>query len=73
MGGKLETAFFAFGECDIVVIVELPNNATVPALSVAASATGAFKSIRTTPLMTVDEGIEMMRKASGIGYRPPGG
>jgi len=29
-------------------------------------------SFETTPLMTAEEGMEMMRKAGGAGYRPPG-
>jgi hypothetical protein len=37
----------------------------------AASAGGAVKAVKTTPLMTIDEGMEAMRKASGVGYRPP--
>ena len=56
-----------------MAIAEFPDNVSVAAFSVAASAGGAVKSIKTTPLMTADEGIEMMRKAAGSGYRPPGG
>jgi hypothetical protein len=38
----------------------------------AASAGGAVKATKTTPLMTMEEGIEAMRKAGTAGYRPPG-
>jgi hypothetical protein len=29
--------------------------------------------IKTTPLLTVEDGIAAMQKAAGAGYRPPGG
>ncbi len=73
LGGRIESFYYAFGEYDIVAIAEFPDNVSVAAFSVAASAGGSVKAIKTTPLMTVDEGIEMMRKAAGSGYRPPGG
>ena len=73
LGGRIESFYYAFGENDIVAIVEFPDNISVAAFSVAASAGGAVTSIKTTPLMTVDEGMEMLRKAAGSSYRPPGG
>lgn len=73
LGGSIENAFYAFGEYDILAIVQFPDNASAGAFSVAASAGGAAHSIKTTPLMTIDEGMEMMRKAAGAGYRAPGG
>ena len=73
LGGRIESAYFAFGEYDVVVIAEFPDNVSAAAISVALNAGGAFKSAKTTPLMTMEEGIEVMRKAGGTGYRPPGG
>ena len=73
LGGRIESAYFAFGEYDVVVITEFPDNVSAAAISVALNAGGAFKSAKTTPLMTMEEGIEVMRKAGGTGYRPPGG
>ena len=72
LGGSIEIAYLAFGDQDVVLICQFPDNVSAGALSVAAAAGGGVKSIRTTPLMTVDEGMEMMRKAAGSGYRPPG-
>jgi len=73
LGGRIESAYFAFGEYDVVVITEFPDNVSAAAISVALNAGGAFKSAKTTPLMTMQEGIEVMRKAGGTGYHPPGG
>jgi uncharacterized protein with GYD domain len=54
------------------VIFEMPDNVSMAAFALAAAAGGAVKAVKTTPLMTIEEGIEAMRKASGTGYRPPG-
>ena len=72
LGGSIESAYYTFGEYDIMAIIQFPDNESAAAFSLAASAGGATKAIRTTPLMTVEEGIEAMRKAGGSSYRPPG-
>jgi hypothetical protein len=33
---------------------------------------GAMKTGKTMVLMSIEDGIETMRRASGTGYRPPG-
>jgi uncharacterized protein with GYD domain len=71
LGGKLTQAWFAFGEYDIVGIMDLPDNVAAAAFAFAASAGGAIKSVKTTPLMSVADGIEALKKAAEIGYRPP--
>jgi uncharacterized protein with GYD domain len=73
LGGKFEHAWLAFGEYDIIGVVELPDNTNAAAFAMAAAAGGALKAFKTTPLLSVDEGVEAMRKAQGAGYRPPGG
>ncbi len=72
MGGKLEAFYFAFGDYDVVALVDMPDNVSMVALSMAASAAGAVR-IKTTPLMTMEEAMDALRKASGTGYRPPAG
>lgn len=54
VGGKLECVYYALGEYDVVVIVDLPDNVAASALSLAASATGLVRT-RTTALLTVEE------------------
>jgi uncharacterized protein with GYD domain len=71
LGGKLGNGWLAFGEYDIVAILQMPDNVSAAAFSIAASAGGAVKTIKTTPLMTTEEGIAAMKKASGAGYRAP--
>ena len=72
-GGKIETAYYTFGEYDLVAIIEFPDNVSAASFSLAASAGGAVSAIRTTPLLTLDQGIEAMKKAAASTYKPPGG
>ena len=72
LGGKLVGAWFAFGEHDVVLICDMPDNASAAAVSMAAAAGGAVKAVKTTPLMTVAEAIEALKLAANAGYRPPG-
>ena len=71
-GGKLISFFYSFGSDDFVLIVELPNNYAAAAIPMALASSGALQNLRTTPLLTVKEATESMRKARGIFYRPPG-
>jgi uncharacterized protein with GYD domain len=72
LGGKLEALYYCFGEDDFVVIVECPDNVTGAALSVAVGATGRYRNLRSTVLMTTKEGTEVMRKAGQVRFRPAG-
>ena len=71
LGGRVVNAYFAFGDYDFVLITELPDNVSAAALAIAASAGGACKSVKTTPLMEAAEGLEALRKAATSGYRAP--
>jgi len=71
LGGKLVSFYMSFGEYDALVIAEMPDNVSAAGVSIAAAAGGAVKAIKTTPLMTVQESMEAMRKAGQAGYRPP--
>ena len=51
----------------------MPDNTRVASALMAAASSGALKSLKTTPLMTWEEGLEAMRGASDVVYRPPGG
>jgi uncharacterized protein with GYD domain len=71
LGGKILHGWFAFGDYDLVTIVEMPTNVEAAAFSLAASAGGAVRAIKTTPLMTTAEGIEALKKAATSGYKAP--
>ena len=71
MGGTLVAGYLAFGEYDTVGIVELPDNEAAAAFAMAASAGGALKALKTTPLLSTQEGLGAAAKAGTIAYRPP--
>jgi uncharacterized protein with GYD domain len=73
LGGTLEQLYFAFGEYDVVGLIDMPDNVDAAAFAVAVAATGSVKAFKTTPLLSVDESMEAMRKAGKTGYKPPRG
>lgn len=72
LGGKLHGFWYGFGEYDGYVLIEAPTNVAAAAFSVGIAAGGALRSAETTPLLTVEETIEMLKKAQELPYRSPG-
>ena len=70
LGGKIETAWFAFGEYDVILVSELPDNVSAAAISIAFAGGGACKAVQTTPLMSPEEAVQAFKKAGECGYRP---
>ncbi len=71
MGGKMHSFDYCFGDYDLVVIAELPDNVSMAALAMAVSAGGAVGGFKTTVLLSAEEALEAMRKAGSVAYRPP--
>jgi len=69
VGGKVEAFYFAFGETDLFVIAEAPDNVTMAALSLIVNAAGT-STVNVTVLMTAEE-IDAATKKTAT-YRPPG-
>jgi hypothetical protein len=55
----------------LLVICEMPDNVSAAALSMAISAGGAIKAVKTAPLMTFEDGLEALRQAKAAEYVPP--
>jgi uncharacterized protein with GYD domain len=72
LGGSMVNSWFAFGDHDIVLLAEFPDNVSAASFAVAAMAGGGLRSIKTTPLLELPEGREVMKRAAKSGYRPPG-
>jgi uncharacterized protein with GYD domain len=67
--GRVEAFYYAFGNDDVVAIVDLPSSIAAAALGLSISGSGAVH-VRTTPLLTVedvDQALEIKTK-----YRAPG-
>jgi uncharacterized protein with GYD domain len=71
-GVTIEHAWYSFGEYDLVMICQAPGNAEAAGAVLAAASGGAIKSNKTTPLLSIEEGMQAMRTANQIAYRPPG-
>jgi len=72
VGGKLHGFWYAFGEHDGYNLWEAPDNVSMAATAIAISGGGALSAFQTTVLLTVEETLAALQKASSIGYRPPG-
>ncbi|MDA9508783.1 GYD family protein [Bradyrhizobium sp. CCBAU 11386] len=72
VGGTLRGFWYAFGDHDGYTLWEAPDNVSMAATALAIGAGGALSSIQTTVLMTVEETLAALNKASSIKYRPPG-
>src|SRR5437870_1634077 len=62
LGGSVVDGWLTFGDYDVLVICQLPDNVSATALSMAISAGGAVRSVKTTPLVTFDEGLMLSRR-----------
>ncbi|MDE2614428.1 MAG: GYD domain-containing protein [Burkholderiales bacterium] len=69
LGGRLESFYFAFGDTDAYVLADMPDHASVAAITLALAASGATTS-RTTVLLTPEEMDQATRKSPA--YRAPG-
>ena len=71
VGGKLEAYYYAFGEDDVISILDMPDNATAAATSLAVSASGAVRC-SITVLLTPEEVDRAAKIATTGNYRAPG-
>jgi uncharacterized protein with GYD domain len=69
VGGTLEAFYFAFGENDALVIVDMPDNASAAAVSMALAGSGAVTG-KTTVLLTPEEIDAAVKKTPT--YTAPG-
>jgi uncharacterized protein with GYD domain len=69
LGGRLESYYFAFGEDDVVGILDLPDQVSMAAVNMTVGATGLVNT-KTTVLLTPEEVDEAARKS--VSFRGPG-
>jgi len=68
-GGKLEAVYFALGDVDVYIVVELPDTISAAAISLAVNQSG-FIATKTIALMSVEEMDRAAKMA--VEFRPPG-
>jgi len=69
VGGTVEAFYFAFGDSDVYVLIDVPDAAAAAAVSMTTTASGAVR-VNTTVLITPEEMDEVRSKS--VQYRPPG-
>lgn len=69
LGGAVEVFYYVFGDRDVVIIGELPDNATAAALAMKVNAAGVT-TCKTAVLLTAQD-IDLAVTKTGR-YRPPG-
>lgn len=72
VGGTLHGFWYAFGDHDAFIVWEAPDNVAMAAAALAITAGGALSSLQTTTLVSVEETLQALKKASAIDYRAPG-
>ena len=70
LGAKILVGGYPFGEYDVLVVLEAPDDTTAASVALAVAAGGAVKSAKTTRLLSGQEWIESLRKAHGSQYQP---
>jgi uncharacterized protein with GYD domain len=62
LGAKIVVAGFPFGEYDVLVVYEAPDDMTAASVAMAIAAAGEVKSGKTTRLLSGKEWLESLRK-----------
>ena len=69
LGGSVESFYYALGEDDLYIILDLPSISDMAAVNMAVTASGGAM-FNTVPLLEAEEIDEATAKA--VQYRPPG-
>ena len=72
IGAKILAAGYPFGQYDVIVIYEAPNDTAAASLALAVAAGGAVKTAKTTKLLSGQEWIASLTGAQKVApqYRP---
>jgi len=69
-GGSLIAGGYPFGEYDVLVLIEAPDETVMASIALSVAAGGAVKKAKTTRLLNGQEWVESLRKAQGSAYQP---
>jgi len=71
-GAKVLASGYPFGEYDVLVVYEAPDDVAAASIALAIGGGGAVKSARTTRLLSGQEWVESLRRAQGVAaqYQP---
>ena len=66
-GGEVLHAWVAFGEYDLIAVVEMPDNESMAAYVLAMTARGNYSAGKTTILLGADETKRALQRAGASG------
>jgi uncharacterized protein with GYD domain len=69
VGAKIVVAAFPFGEYDLLIVYEAPDDMTAASVAMAVAAAGEVKSGKTTRLLSGHEWLESLRKRRVVTMR----
>ncbi len=69
LGATIVVAGFPFGEYDVLVVYEAPDDMTAASVAMAVAAAGDVKSARTTRVLSGQEWVESLRKRRIVNTR----
>ena len=72
VGGRIESAYLSFGANDLILICEFPDNVSAASVAIKAASGGGLSNFQTTPLISIEDGIEALKKAGSLSYSAPG-
>jgi len=70
VGAEIVVAGFPFGEYDLLVVYEAPDDMTADSVAMAVAAAGEVKSAKTTRVLSGQEWLESLRKRRIVSGRP---
>ena len=69
VGATIVVAGFPFGEYDMLVVYEAPDDMTAASVAMAIAAAGEVKSAKTTRVLSGQEWVESLRKRHIVSSR----
>ena len=66
IGAKILAAGFPFGEYDVIVVYEAPDDTAAASLALAVAAGGAIRMAKTTRLLSAEEWVGSLRGAQRV-------
>lgn len=72
VGGRLLGGGFSFGDHDVVIVFEAPDDEAAAAAVLAVGASGTVKSAKTTKLLSGEQWVSALGKAAEVAkaYKP---
>jgi uncharacterized protein with GYD domain len=73
LGGDIEGRWLSYDEHDVVLLLNMPDEVSMAALWMASASGPHIKAMKITPLMSWEDGLQAMKKATLAVHAPPSG